>query len=155
MSLGSSFNYIKVYKGNNDLLIIMRFDLLVEKLREAQEESNCRVPMAAMVVRGGRPIAIGNNKKGYRGCSLHAEVDALRQLRYQKRRGRGCTVVVARFRADGSYGLAKPCANCIEFMKSEGVNDVAWTTARGTIEIQSLREIENKYIPPTTLREDN
>jgi len=133
----------------------MRFDLLVEKLRDAQEESNCRVPMAAMVVRGGRPIAIGNNKKGYRGCSLHAEVDALRQLRYQKRRGRGCTVVVARFRADGSYGLAKPCANCIEFMKSEGVSDVAWTTTRGTIEIQSLREIENKYIPPTTLREDN
>jgi len=133
----------------------MRFDLLVEKLRDAQEESNCRVPMAAMVVRGGRPIAIGNNKKGYRGCSLHAEVDALRQLRYQKRRGRGCTVVVARFRADGSYGLAKPCANCIEFMKSEGVSDVAWTTTRGTIEIQSLREIENKYIPPTTLREHN
>jgi pyrimidine deaminase RibD-like protein len=133
----------------------MRFDYLVERLREVQEESNCRVPMAAMVVRGGRPIAIGNNKKGYRGCSLHAEVDALRQLRYQKRRGRGCTVVVARFRADGSYGLAKPCANCIEFMKSEGVSDVAWTTARGTIEIQSLREIENKYIPPTTLREDN
>jgi pyrimidine deaminase RibD-like protein len=133
----------------------MRFDYLVERLREVQEESNCRVPMAAMVVRGGRPIAIGNNKKGYRGCSLHAEVDALRQLRYQKRRGRGCTVIVARFRADGSYGLAKPCANCIEFMKSEGVSDVAWTTARGTIEIQSLREIENKYIPPTTLREDN
>jgi len=133
----------------------MRFDLLVEKLRDAQEESNCRVPMAAMVVRGGRPIAIGNNKKGYRGCSLHAEVDALRQLRYQKRRGRGCTVIVARFRADGSYGLAKPCANCIEFMKSEGVSDVAWTTTRGTIEIQSLREIENKYIPPTTLREHN
>ena len=126
---------------------------LVEKLRDVQEESTCRVQMAAMVVRGGKPIAIGNNKKGYRGGSLHAEVDALRQLLYQKRRGRGCTVIVARFRADGSYGLAKPCANCIEFMKSEGVSDVAWTTARGTIEIQSLREIENKYIPPTTLRE--
>jgi len=133
----------------------MRFDLLVEKLRDAQEESNCRVPMAAMVVRGGRPIAIGNNKKGYRGCSLHAEVDALRQLRYQKRRGRGCTVIVARFRADGSYGLAKPCANCIEFMKSEGVSDVAWTTARGTIEIQNLQKIETEYVPATTLREDS
>ncbi len=40
-------------------------------------------------------------------------------------------------------------------MKSEGVSDVAWTTARGTIEIQNLQKIETEYVPATTLREDN
>ncbi len=50
----------------------MRLDTWVEKLRDVQEDSNCRVQMAAMVVRGGRPIAFVNNKKVYRVCCLHA-----------------------------------------------------------------------------------
>lgn len=120
----------------------------LDLLRKQAEHSNCKVPMAALVLRGNKVVALGNNKKGHRASSLHAEMDALRQLRYQKRGAKGATVFVARFRHDGSFGNAKPCLNCLEHLSSHGVKDVMWTTARGTIEWQFLDQIETDYLPP-------
>lgn len=125
----------------------------LDLLRKQAEQSNCRVPMAALVIRGNKVVAVGNNKKGHRASSLHAEMDALRQLRYQKRRAQGATVFVARFRHDGSFGNAKPCANCLEHLRSHGVKDVMWTTVRGTIELQLLEDMDTEYVPPSFGRE--
>ena len=116
--------------------------------RRTCEESNCETAMSATIVRGGSVVAVGYNRKGFRAGSLHAEMDALRQLRYQKRGAKGATVFVARFRHDGSFGNAKPCLNCLEHLSSHGVKDVMWTTARGTIEWQFLDQIETDYLPP-------
>ena len=92
-------------------------------LREEQQKSNCHVPMAAIVIRNNKIVAKSSNIKGYRGSSLHAETAALRKLRYQKKGTEGASVFIGRFRHDGSMGNAKPCANCIEVLKLQGIND--------------------------------
>jgi hypothetical protein len=47
----------------------LNIDSLLEATKEKQLESNCRVPMVAFLLRNGKPIAYGVNKKGYRGSS--------------------------------------------------------------------------------------
>ena len=42
----------------------MNIDSLLEASKEKQLESNCRVPMVAFLLRNGKPIAYGVNKKG-------------------------------------------------------------------------------------------
>ena len=56
------------------------FGTFVGPLEKALE-SNCRVPMVAFLLRNGKPIAYGVNKKGFRGASIHAEIDCLRKVR--------------------------------------------------------------------------
>ena len=123
----------------------------VAAARTVAESSNCNVrkSMAALVIRGGKILAAAPNMKNHRG-SIHAEANALARMTYQKRRPKGATVFVARFRQDGSFGNAKPCANCIEFLKAHRVKDVVWTTAAQTLEFCSLADLENDYLPPLT-----
>ena len=76
-------------------------EVLLEQAKEKALESNCRVPMVAFLLRNGKPIAYGVNKKGFRGASIHAEIDCLRKVRFQKRRGKNTTMVLIRYRKDG------------------------------------------------------
>ena len=113
----------------------------------ALDNSTCRIPMVSVILRGNKQIAWGANKKGFRGTSLHSEIDALRLLRYRKRRAKGATILVIRFTPPGNLGNAKPCANCIETMRLMGIKQVAWTTSQQTVEIASIDTIQNEYIP--------
>jgi len=63
--------------------------------------STCRSPMTAIVVRKGAVVATGVNKRGYRGSSIHAEMDALRQLRWQKNGAEGADLWLFRFGGHG------------------------------------------------------
>ena len=44
----------------------MNLEVLLEQAKEKALESNCRVPMVAFLLRNGKPIAYGVNKKGFR-----------------------------------------------------------------------------------------
>ena len=95
--------------------------------REKVNDSTCNISMAAIVVRGGIPISFGFNKKGYRGGSIHAEVDALNKLRWQKRGAKDSNIYIYRFLADGGYGIAKPCDNCMETIRKFGVKRIFYS----------------------------
>ena len=43
-----------------------RIERWLATLREEQRKSNCRVPMAALVIRGNKVVAKSSNLKGYR-----------------------------------------------------------------------------------------
>tara|TARA_R110002012_G_scaffold319529_1_gene540511 strand:- start:8216 stop:8653 length:438 start_codon:yes stop_codon:yes gene_type:complete len=125
----------------------MNFKNLTNIGRKRAKKSNCHYPMSALVLRNGKIVASGVNKKGFRGTSIHAEIDALRQLRYNKKRAKGSTMFISRHTKAGLYANAKPCANCLEVMKMVGVKQVAWTTKNQTVEIANLEDIKTDYLP--------
>jgi pyrimidine deaminase RibD-like protein len=57
-------------------------------------------------------------------CSTHAEVHALRQMRYD---AHNCTMFVARALKGGGLGLAKPCVNCQTLIEDAGIKRVVFT----------------------------
>ena len=124
----------------------MNLEGLLEQAKEKALESTCRVPMVAFLLRNGKPIAYGVNKKGFRGASIHAEIDCLRKIRFQKRRGKNTTMVVIRHLRDGSMANAKPCANCVEVLKNMGVKNVAWTTDKQSFELSRIDNLENDFL---------
>ena len=65
------------------------------------------------MVKGGSIRATGYNKRSFYG-STHAEIDAIRKMRFQKGGSQGCDLYVYRFYADGSLALAKPCVQCMK-----------------------------------------
>lgn len=124
----------------------MNLEVLLEQAKEKALESNCRVPMVAFLLRNGKPIAYGVNKKGFRGASIHAEIDCLRKIRFQKRRGKNTTMVVIRHLRDGTMANAKPCANCVEVLKNMGVKNVAWTTNKQSFELSRIDNLQNDFL---------
>ena len=124
----------------------MNLEVLLEQAKEKALESNCRVPMVCFLLRSNKLISYGVNKKGFRGASIHAEIDCLRKIRFQKRRGKNTTMIIIRHRKDGLIGLAKPCANCIEVLRGMGIKNVAWTTSHQTIEFANIDFVENNYL---------
>ena len=90
------------------------------------DNSDVKHKLAAFVVKGGHIRATGFNKRTYVG-SIHAEIDALRKMRYQKGGTQGCDLHIYRFQADGSYALAKPCLNCMEKIKKAGIKRVFYS----------------------------
>tara|TARA_B100000902_G_scaffold397184_1_gene460216 strand:+ start:2580 stop:3023 length:444 start_codon:yes stop_codon:yes gene_type:complete len=129
----------------------MNLNALLERAKEKALESDCRVPMVAFLLRNGTIVAYGVNKKGFRGSSIHAEIDCLRKIRFQKRRGDNTTMFIARHRKDGSVGNAKPCANCLEVMRGMGIKKVAWTTSEQVVEVARISQIENHFLTRSRL----
>lgn len=85
----------------------------------------------AVVVKGGRVLALGINKlknhpeiiSEYNKCSVHAEADALSRVKNPA----GCTVYVARINNSGDTMFSRPCDNCHRLMVSLGVSKVVYT----------------------------
>ena len=143
------------YQCGPTMLFGGRWNRFIEAARTTAEASNCysRKRMSALVIKGGKILAAAPNKKNHRG-SIHAEANAMARMARQKRKPKGCMVLVARFRQDGSFGNAKPCANCLEFMRAHQIRQVAWTTNAQTIEILPLDLVASEYVPPKTQESD-
>jgi len=112
-----------------------RFEKTERIARDRMTQSTCKTSMAAIIVKGGVPISFGCNKDGYRGRSLHAEANALNQLRWQKNGAEGADIYVYRFLANGNYGIAKPCENCMEQIISSGIRRVYYSDYEGIMKI--------------------
>ncbi len=104
-----------------------RFDRFRRVARGLVENSDCHTAMAAIIVKGGKTIAVGWNKSGYYGRSIHAEEDALKQLRYQKCGPDGADIHVFRFGASGEERTSKPCKNCFEMIRNAKIRRIFFT----------------------------
>jgi tRNA(Arg) A34 adenosine deaminase TadA len=67
--------------------------------------------------------------KNDKAICLHAEVNSIaRALRWNTpERLEGSTMYIARAKADGSAGMAKPCEGCQRAIVTFGINSVHWT----------------------------
>lgn len=100
------------------------------------ESSDCKQKHGAVVVKGGRVMAIGLNKMrndpavvesdrpGHKGTifAVHAEIDALSRVSDP----RGAVVYVARAGKSGE-ALSRPCDNCAIALIKAGVKSVCYT----------------------------
>lgn len=105
-------------------------------LRVAQA-SDCSQKHGAVVVKGGRVLAVGVNKfrnnpafvesdnATGRGTifSVHAEVDSLSRVAD----ARGAVMYIARAGKSGP-ALSRPCENCTEELIAAGIKAVSYTT---------------------------
>lgn len=95
------------------------------------ETSLAKQRHGALLVRGGSVLGMGVNKfknhplviGGREGCGEHAEVAAIRRVRYTE----GATMYVARVLRDGTAGLSRPCSDCEKAIKDAGIKKVVWT----------------------------
>ena len=78
------------------------------------------------IVRKGVVISTGVNKRGFRGSSIHAEMDALRKLRWQKTGAEGADLWLFRFGGQGGDAdrMSKPRADCMKAISEAGIDKV-------------------------------
>lgn len=86
----------------------------------------------AIVVRGGAVVAVAHNHD-----TTHAEVAALNRLWPSERRG--TRVWSLRVTRSGLFRLARPCDNCMRYLRESGVKTVYYTTSTGDIVSESCR----------------
>lgn len=122
----------------------MSIDLAIKVAQSNQSYS--RWPMSCILKKGGAVQAIGWNVlksnplylDNHCNCSIHAEVAALRTMKYK---AKGCTAYVARIMRSGSTGLAKPCPNCSILLYDAGIKRVYFTTNTHEIGFMSAKEL--------------
>lgn len=103
-------------------------------------KDNLEYELCAIVVRGGKAISVGFNKRNNSGLmrhyairdhqTIHAEVDAILQIR-KKIDLTGCKIFVCRVRKNGEVGLARPCGTCQAVLKAYGIKVMHYTTNSG------------------------
>lgn len=86
----------------------------------------------AIVMKGGAIIALGHNK-----ATEHAEVNALKKLHPNQRRG--CKIVSIRVTKTGKLAMAKPCPECEQYLRDNGVKTVIWTDSNSAIHKERLK----------------
>lgn len=108
--------------------------------------------MSAVVVKGGRVLAIGVNRDGTgylksrlfeRFQGIHAEVDALLQCDPEELRGAEMYVVGHRPRS-GALITSKPCEACQAYIADVGLKAVYYHEPGGVIRRMGLDD-ENSY----------
>lgn len=87
----------------------------------------------AVIVRGGRPLAVGINKfrnhpnqtveeRVLIDCSVHAEIDAM-----SKCDPTAAVLYVARLSRTDTMALSRPCGMCWDAMEEAGIKRVVWS----------------------------
>jgi len=92
--------------------------------KEYIDRSDCKVGMYAEIVRGGAVLARGYNKRDFKNNSIHAEVNALKQIVRQKNGAEGATMTIIRYLADDSFGASKPCSECMYAIRRAGIKRI-------------------------------
>ena len=114
--------------------------------RVAQGSEHDHYRLGAIITRGNRIISVGWNKnkthprqlpylkegKQVTTKSVHAELDAI--IGVPVHLLRGSTIYVARILANGSTGLAKPCASCRKIIEAANIKKIVYTTNTGYTE---------------------
>lgn len=106
-------------------------------------DENMTYCLCAVLVKGNSVVSIGYNKMATSGfvehyadrvkgrmrdfhLSTHAEMDAILKVR-SKTDLRGAKIYVARPRADGQVGMARPCEVCQHVLFSYGIKRAFYT----------------------------
>lgn len=85
---------------------------------------------ATLVIRGGAVIASACNT-----LDRHAEKRAIMKL--WPNYARGSTIINLRLTRTG-FGLARPCDECMELLRKEGVAKVIYSNAEGTFTTERI-----------------
>lgn len=103
----------------------------------AEKSNHDKWKLGSVLWRGGSVISTGHNRvrndpsvvedEKYFHCTVHAEVDAIRNARDPV----GAKLFVARITRGGNLGLAKPCQRCMETIKASGIKKVYYTDENG------------------------
>jgi len=106
-------------------------------------QSNCNYQMSALLIRKGNIISQGFNKRGYRGSSRHAEIDALKQVERQKTGAEGADLWLFRFGGMNkiTHMMSKPCSHCIEAIYAAGVKRVYYYDWEGTLQVIKMNQV--------------
>ena len=67
----------------------------------------------------------------YYHASIHAEIQALNKIKYLDIDFSKVEVYVYRSYKNGGTAMARPCASCMEFIKSLGIKNIYYTTPDG------------------------
>ena len=116
--------------------------------KEAMVHSTCHTQMSALVVKKGMVISQGVNKKGFRGSSIHAEIDALKQLERQKNGAEGADLWLFRFGGFNgtTHRMSKPCSVCMEAIHAAGIKRVFYYDWEGELQTFKVgKDIEEYY----------
>ena len=62
---------------------------------------------------------------------VHAEISALSKLQKASFNPKRMKLFVYRIKRDGSYGMARPCASCMQAIKDFGIRKIYYTTDDG------------------------
>jgi deoxycytidylate deaminase len=95
-------------------------------IREAQKSRHRQHKHAAILMKGGKPIAAGHN-----GDAIHAEHAAIN--RAWRSGTEGATIIVIRVRKNGTMGMSKPCDACMNRLIEAGVKRVIYSDNDGTL----------------------
>jgi len=106
-------------------------------------KSSCEFRLGAVVFKGRKHIlAVGHNHRRTHPLAkciredeseantTHAELDALIGCRWYDS-VQGASIFVARLRADGSAGTARPCDQCQNILRETGIKRMYYTTGNG------------------------
>jgi tRNA(Arg) A34 adenosine deaminase TadA len=95
-------------------------------IREATKARHKQHNHGAVLIRGGKPVAVGHNHS-----HIHAEHAALN--RAWRHGTEGGTLVVIRVRKDGTIGMSRPCEMCVNRLISAGIKKVIYSDSDGSL----------------------
>jgi deoxycytidylate deaminase len=94
------------------------------------DHSDCQFRHGCVIVRGGKILAIGFNKRRntstldvFSSYTVHAEIDAISRTVD----ARSATVYVARINKRGYPMLSLPCPACVEVLTKKGIKKCVYT----------------------------
>ena len=96
--------------------------------------SPCRMKHGAVIAKSGRVLATGINKERNHPtivssehikshCSIHAEIDAIKQAKNV----RGATIYIARVNKRGQARMSRPCSSCYDEIIKNGIKKIVYT----------------------------
>lgn len=103
-------------------------------LKTALKSSFEQHRIGAVIVKGSRILSTGFNQRRPSGLlktpTLHAEAAAILQILKAGRQHDlvGADIYVSRVTPGGRVALAKPCFNCMNLIRSVGINRIYYTT---------------------------
>lgn len=108
----------------------MNIPSMLRLAKSVAKLSDHRYPMAAIIIKNGKPISVGINQiktnPNAPRTGLHAECHAIKcSGKYDLR---GSSIVVYREKRNGSVGLARPCKYCLIILRERGFKYIHYTT---------------------------
>lgn len=132
------------------VIVMNNFDCIVSKYRETALNPENRSCHVAFLLKGKKILHVGFNQmnrnyyEGQSVTSLHAEIDCLRKIRYNKIKK--YDILIVNINKDSSnnklYKDSRPCKHCTDYLLKKGYKHVFCSTHNGVIEKLNLKEYD-------------
>lgn len=140
---------------------MLKYISIAEKFAlEHEYDDPLEYHLCAVIVRGGSVISVGYNRKSTNGfvehfadlvrgerdycLSTHAEMDSVLRAR-GKTDLRGTKIYVARIKASGGLGMAKPCEICQHILYNYGIRRAYYSISDTEYGVLKITNPAKKY----------